>query len=70
MYNGIGVVTPRGTGTNGYVQRNLAHVMVKKEKVRYNTEDDIKKLENQLNKPANKVCDRVLCFSCEHFYGH
>eukprot|EP00689_Sawyeria_marylandensis_P001540 EC821918.1.p1 GENE.EC821918.1~~EC821918.1.p1 ORF type:complete len:114 (+),score=59.40 EC821918.1:45-386(+) len=24
MYNGIGVSTPRGTGTNGYVQRNLS----------------------------------------------
>ena len=26
MYNGIGVTTARGTGTNGYVQRNLSHV--------------------------------------------
>lgn len=26
MYNGIGLPTPRGSGTNGYVQRNLAHV--------------------------------------------
>jgi len=24
MYNGIGLTTPRGSGTNGYVQRNLA----------------------------------------------
>lgn len=24
MYNGIGLSTPRGTGTNGYVQRNLS----------------------------------------------
>jgi len=24
MYNGVGVPTPRGTGTNGYVQRNFA----------------------------------------------
>lgn len=26
MYNGIGLPTPRGSGTNGYVSRNLAHV--------------------------------------------
>ncbi|VUG18298.1 CWC21 [Brettanomyces bruxellensis] len=25
-YNGIGLPTPRGTGTNGYIQRNLANV--------------------------------------------
>jgi len=26
MYNGIGLVTPRGSGTNGYVTRNLSHL--------------------------------------------
>ena len=26
MYNGIGLRTARGSGTNGYVQRNLSHV--------------------------------------------
>ncbi|PWN47523.1 hypothetical protein IE53DRAFT_412980 [Violaceomyces palustris] len=26
MYNGIGLKTARGSGTNGYVQRNLSHV--------------------------------------------
>ncbi|KAG8708089.1 RNA-splicing factor [Ceratobasidium sp. 395] len=26
MYNGIGLVTPRGSGTNGYVVRNLSHL--------------------------------------------
>lgn len=25
MYNGIGIATPRGTATNGFVQRNLAY---------------------------------------------
>lgn len=25
MYNGIGLSTARGSGTSGYVQRNLAH---------------------------------------------
>ena len=26
MYNGVGIVTPRGTGTSGHVQRNAASV--------------------------------------------
>eukprot|EP01117_Protostelium_nocturnum_P012494 TRINITY_DN4605_c0_g1_i1.p1 TRINITY_DN4605_c0_g1~~TRINITY_DN4605_c0_g1_i1.p1 ORF type:complete len:241 (-),score=93.65 TRINITY_DN4605_c0_g1_i1:147-869(-) len=26
MYNGIGITTPRGTGTSGHVQKNLAHI--------------------------------------------
>ncbi|KAH9077408.1 hypothetical protein EDB83DRAFT_1706187 [Lactarius deliciosus] len=26
MYNGIGLTTPRGSGTNGYVVRNLSAV--------------------------------------------
>ena len=26
MYNGIGLKTARGSGTNGYIQRNLAHI--------------------------------------------
>ncbi len=30
MYNGIGLLTARGSGTNGYVQRNLSFVRAKK----------------------------------------
>lgn len=26
MYNGIGLKTPRGSGTNGYIQTNMAHI--------------------------------------------
>lgn len=33
MYNGIGLQTARGSGTNGYVQRNLSAVRQTKEKV-------------------------------------
>ncbi|KAF8322067.1 cwf21-domain-containing protein, partial [Clavulina sp. PMI_390] len=29
MYNGIGLTTPRGSGTNGYVVRNLSHLRVR-----------------------------------------
>src|SRR5437764_441481 len=28
MYNGIGLPTPRGSGTNGFVQRNLSALRV------------------------------------------
>ncbi|XP_065511380.1 serine/arginine repetitive matrix protein 2 [Caloenas nicobarica] len=31
MYNGIGLATPRGSGTNGYVQRNLSALRGKRE---------------------------------------
>mgnify|MGYP006867842780 CR=1 FL=1 len=33
MYNGIGLQTARGSGTNGYVQRNLSFVHVGKPKI-------------------------------------
>ena len=29
MYNGVGIVTPRGSGTSGHVQRNVATVRVR-----------------------------------------
>eukprot|EP00993_Chasmostoma_nieuportense_P000591 NODE_1544_length_1466_cov_131.873786_g1464_i0.p1 GENE.NODE_1544_length_1466_cov_131.873786_g1464_i0~~NODE_1544_length_1466_cov_131.873786_g1464_i0.p1 ORF type:complete len:455 (-),score=85.44 NODE_1544_length_1466_cov_131.873786_g1464_i0:52-1416(-) len=29
-YNGIGLTTPRGSGTNGYIQKNFAHVRIDK----------------------------------------
>ncbi|CAL1541187.1 unnamed protein product [Lymnaea stagnalis] len=54
MYNGIGLQTPRGSGTNGYVQRNLAFVKGKKDKVDYKTEEEINKLDQSLNKQPNK----------------
>ena len=53
MYNGIGLTTPRGSGTNGFVQRNLSAVRVTKDKVQYKTEEDSIRLEKQLNRPAN-----------------
>ncbi|KAI8064644.1 hypothetical protein BC940DRAFT_242193 [Gongronella butleri] len=32
MYNGIGLSTPRGSGTNGYVVRNLSHIQARPQK--------------------------------------
>jgi hypothetical protein len=53
MYNGIGLQTARGTGTNGYVQKNLSYVRITKEKVDYKTDDDLKKIESYMNRKGN-----------------
>ena len=38
-YNGIGLTTVRGSGTNGYVQRNLAAVRKIREKIGISSDD-------------------------------
>ena len=53
MYNGIGLDTTRGSGTNGYVQRNFAFVPKSKNKVSYRTERDLTKLDAQANRQGN-----------------
>lgn len=53
MYNGIGLTTPRGSGTSGYVQKNLSTVNKSKQKHEYRTEEDIARFEAQLNRPPN-----------------
>ena len=54
MYNGIGLNTPRGSGTNGFVQRNLATLRSRPEKVNYKTDADIAKLDRTLQRKPNK----------------
>lgn len=54
MYNGIGLPTPRGSGTNGYVQRNLAFINNIKEKPTYKTDDDVKRADAAFFKEPNK----------------
>ncbi|TPX31634.1 hypothetical protein SeMB42_g07724 [Synchytrium endobioticum] len=39
MYNGIGLSTVRGSGTNGYVQRNLSNLQFKRQPPRYDDND-------------------------------
>ncbi|KAG5310959.1 SRRM2 protein, partial [Acromyrmex insinuator] len=57
MYNGIGLQTPRGSGTNGHVQRNWAIVRKNKDKVTYKMEES---KADQLNKQPNKeILDHV-----------
>lgn len=53
MYNGIGLQTVRGSGTNGYVTRNIAALRHHKDKVDYKSEEELKKLDAQMNKKAN-----------------
>ncbi|CAH8855307.1 unnamed protein product [Trichobilharzia szidati] len=54
MYNGIGLPTPRGSGTNGYVQKNLAFINNFKEQNPYKTDDEIKRADAVLFKEPNK----------------
>ena len=51
MYNGIGLTTPRGSGTNGHVERNWAIVRKTKDKVVYKTDEGKPDI---LNKQPNK----------------
>jgi len=54
MYNGIGLDTARGSGTNGYVQRNLSFIRRHKDKVDYKSEEELKKLDSQTMKGPNR----------------
>ena len=54
MYNGIGLQTARGSGTNGYVTRNLSQIRHHKDKVDYKSEEELKKLDAALNKKPNQ----------------
>lgn len=54
MYNGIGLVTPRGSGTNGYVTRNMSFIRRHKDKVDYKSEEELKKLEASMHKKPNQ----------------
>lgn len=42
MYNGVGISTPRGSGSNGHVQTNLAAIKTKKRGVDWKTQPSIK----------------------------
>ena len=58
MYNGIGLETARGSGTNGYVQRNLSFIRRHKDNVDYKSEEELRKLDSQLNRgPSREILD-------------
>lgn len=55
MYNGIGLTTARGSGTNGHVQRNLSFVRLgKKDNVKYKNEAELSKAEAINNRGPNE----------------
>ena len=54
MYNNIGLQTARGSGTNGYVQRNLSLLRSRKEKVEYHTQEDVDRLEQMNTRKPNQ----------------
>ncbi|OXU21104.1 hypothetical protein TSAR_012225 [Trichomalopsis sarcophagae] len=49
MYNGVGLPTPRGSGTSGHVQRNCA-VLHKREKTKHSEEHKADPINRQPNK--------------------
>lgn len=54
MYNGIGLSTPRGSGTNGYVQKNLSFITNTKQKETYKTDFDVKRADASFFKEPNR----------------
>lgn len=56
MYNGIGLATPRGSGTNGHVQRNWALVKPppRDRERTYKSEQDLATLDVASNRQPNK----------------
>ena len=62
MYNGIGLNTVRGSGTNGYVQKNLSFVRNKKDRIEYKTEEEIRKENWAVNREPNQgILVRKMC---------
>merc|ERR1711937_275232 len=54
MYNGVGLQTARGSGTNGYVQTNMVFIRKSRLETKVKTDEDIRKMEALLNKKPNQ----------------
>jgi len=54
MYNGVGLTTARGSGTNGYVQTNMAFIRKSRLETKVKTDEDIRKMEAMLNRKPNQ----------------
>lgn len=55
MYNGVGLSTPRGSGTNGHTQRNVASVK-KKAKLKHKEET---KTESLIRPPNKEILEHT-----------
>ncbi|KHJ94784.1 Cwf21 [Oesophagostomum dentatum] len=72
MYNGIGLQTARGSGTNGYVQANLSNLLLSRKRVEYNSEEDLRRAEAEINRAPNEEIlqhqrKRVIEMKCVEF---
>lgn len=54
MYNGIGLATARGSGTNGYVQRNWAAIKKVKDQTTFKTDEELAKIDSAANRQPNQ----------------
>merc|ERR1712228_98369 len=54
MYNGVGLQTARGSGTNGYVQTNMAFIRKSRLETKVKTDEDIRKMEALLRRKPNQ----------------
>jgi serine/arginine repetitive matrix protein 2 len=54
MYNGIGLTTPRGSGTNGHVQRNWALVKPREKEKTYKNEQELGNLDAVTHRQPNQ----------------
>jgi serine/arginine repetitive matrix protein 2 len=56
-YNGIGLSTTRGSGTNGYVQRNLSHVRPRKSNVEYRSDEELQRNLHHRPPPNQEILE-------------
>ena len=49
MYNGVGLQTARGSGTNGYVQTNMAFIRKSRLETKVKTDEDIRVSDLHIN---------------------
>jgi serine/arginine repetitive matrix protein 2 len=55
-YNGIGLQTARGSGTNGYVQRSLANIK-RKSQTPYSRDQDYDRPQTKTRKPNPEIME-------------
>jgi len=60
MYNGIGLTTPRGSGTSGYVQKNLSFVKPNQQRSRDDFLKDLQALKDNVLPPPKKANKDIL----------
>ncbi|CAG9772112.1 unnamed protein product [Ceutorhynchus assimilis] len=71
MYNGIGLHTPRGSGTNGHVQRNCASIRPIEKTKAYSTEELSRLDQPSIKQPNKDILDherkRKIELKCAEF---